>query len=56
MPKRNRTKLQSKDTRKAICLRVKQETASRLAELAVETNSSQGRVIDSFLKPFLEVN
>lgn len=54
MSKRKRKKLQ--DGRKPICLRVKPETASALASLAAESNSSQGRVVDSFLKPFLKVD
>lgn len=54
MSKRKR-KRQSKECRKAITLRVKPESADALATLAETTEMSQGKVLDSFLKPFLKV-
>jgi len=60
MPKRKRvtrsTRSDKGEYRKLISIRVKPETAQMLASIAVETNASQGRVIDSFLKPFLKVD
>jgi hypothetical protein len=56
MPKRKRIKRVNSEVRKPICLRVKPETAKALAVLARNEEKSQGKVLDSFLKPFLKVD
>lgn len=47
MPKR---KNKSGSNRKPICIRVKPETAVKLAGVAVETGTSQGKVIDTLVE------